>query len=212
MTEPLHYKTITELSGLIKNREISPVEITEAQLARIGTVDGRLKSYATVMTDQAMAEARAAEAEIAAGRYRGPLHGVPVAVKDLCYTTGVRTMGGMAVLEDHVPDFDATVVGKFREAGAVNRFHAGGVLSHEDVAFAVVEIHPLRDRKENDRGFGVFVRHFQCVDRVRRFEHVVTRARSPIVFKVVPRPLDRVGVHFAQVKMLRSEEARMKAV
>jgi amidase len=119
MTEPLHYQTITELSGLIKSREISPVEVTEAQLARIEALDGKLKSYATVMADQAMAEARAAEAEIAGGTYRGPLHGVPVAVKDLCYTTGVRTMGGTAVLADHVPDFDATVVTRFKEAGAV---------------------------------------------------------------------------------------------
>jgi amidase len=119
MTTPLHYKTITELSGLIKNREISPVEVTEAQLARIEAHDGKLKSYATVMADQAMAEAREAEAEIAEGKYRGPLHGVPVAVKDLCYTTGIRTMGGLAVLENHVPDFDATVVTRFKEAGAV---------------------------------------------------------------------------------------------
>ena len=119
MTEPLHYKTITELAGLIESREISPVEVTEAQLARIEAVDGKLKSYATVMADQAMVEARTAEAEIAGGAYRGPLHGVPVAVKDLCYTAGVRTMGGTAVLADHIPDFDATVVSRFREAGAV---------------------------------------------------------------------------------------------
>jgi amidase len=119
MTEPLHYKTITELSGLIKNREISPVEVTEAQLARIEALDGKLKSYATLMVDQAMVEARAAEAEITAGTYRGPLHGVPVAVKDLCFTAGVRTMGGTAVLADHVPDFDSTVVTRFKEAGAV---------------------------------------------------------------------------------------------
>ncbi|MDE0808341.1 MAG: amidase [Alphaproteobacteria bacterium] len=119
MTEPLHYKTITELSGLIKNREISPVEVTEAQLARIEALDGKLKSYATLMADQAMVEARAAEAEITAGTYRGPLHGVPVAVKDLCFTAGVRTMGGTAVLADHVPDFDSTVVTRFKEAGAV---------------------------------------------------------------------------------------------
>lgn len=119
MSEELHYMTILELSGLIKNREISPVAVTEAQLARIEALDGRLKAYATVMADRAMAEARQAEAEIAGGNYRGHLHGIPIAVKDLCYTTGVRTMGGTAVLEDHVPDFDATVVARFREAGAI---------------------------------------------------------------------------------------------
>ena len=119
MSAALHYMTILELSPLIERREISPVEVTEALLSRIEALDGRLKAYATVMADQAMVEARLAEVEITGGQYRGPLHGVPVAVKDLCYTKGVRTMGGTAVLADHVPDFDATVVARFRAAGAV---------------------------------------------------------------------------------------------
>ena len=88
-------------------------------LDRIATVDRGLKSYATVMREEALAAARAAEQEIRAGRYRGPLHGVPVAVKDLCYTKGVRTMGGTTVRENFVPDVDATVVARLREAGAV---------------------------------------------------------------------------------------------
>ena len=119
MSGELHYETILRLSARIEAGEVSPAALTEAMLERIAALDGRLKSYATVMADQAMAEARAAEAEIAAGRYRGKLHGIPVAVKDLCYTKGVRTMGGCAVLADHVPDFDATVVRRLREAGAV---------------------------------------------------------------------------------------------
>jgi len=119
MNEPLHYMTILELSDLIKRGEISPVEVTEAQLARIEAIDGRLKSYATIMAEQAMEEARLAEAEIVRGGHRGHLHGIPVAVKDLCYTKGVRTMGGCQVLADHVPDFDATVVERFRESGAI---------------------------------------------------------------------------------------------
>jgi amidase len=88
-------------------------------LDRIGAVDARLSSYATVMAEQAMAAAAEAEREINAGKYRGPLHGVPIAVKDLCYTRGVRTMAGAAVLKDFVPDEDATVVRKLRDAGAV---------------------------------------------------------------------------------------------
>ena len=71
------------------------------------------------MREEARAAARAAEREIAAGKYRGPLHGVPIAVKDLCYTKGIRTMGGTAVRKDFVPDVDATVVSKLRDAGAV---------------------------------------------------------------------------------------------
>ena len=119
MSDDLHYRTILELSTEIESGALSPVSLTEAMLDRIAALDGRLKSYATVMAEQAMEEARAAQAEIAAGRYRGPLHGIPVAVKDLCYTRGVRTMGGCAVLADHVPEFDATVVRRFRDAGAV---------------------------------------------------------------------------------------------
>ena len=116
---PLHYLTITELAALIQSRQLSPVEVTEAMLRRIENIDGKYRSYATVMTDQAQAAARAAEAEIAAGQYRGPLHGVPFAVKDLCFTDGVRTMGGSKVYIDYVPTFDATVVAKLNAAGAV---------------------------------------------------------------------------------------------
>ena len=116
---PLHYQTIAEVGARLQSREISSIELTQAILDRIEALDGDLKSYATVMADSAMASARAAEAEIAAGNYRGGLHGVPIAVKDLCFTTGVATMGGAKVLRDFVPDFDGTVVRKFNDAGAV---------------------------------------------------------------------------------------------
>jgi amidase len=88
-------------------------------LDRIAKVNPRLKSYATVMSEHALADASAALQEIQAGRYRGPLHGVPITIKDLCYTQGVRTMCGAAVLKNFVPAFDSTVVAKLRTAGAV---------------------------------------------------------------------------------------------
>lgn len=116
---PLYYLSLEEMARRIASREISPVAITQQMLARIARVDPVLKSYATLMVDQAIADARAAEKEIRAGRYRGPLHGMPIGVKDLCYTNGVRTMGGTAVLRNFVPTFDATVVTKLRAAGAV---------------------------------------------------------------------------------------------
>ena len=116
---PLHYQTITEVGARLRSGELSPVELTTAILERIETLDGDLKSYATVMADSALASARTAEQEIAAGNYRGGLHGVPIAVKDLCFTTGVATMGGAQVLRDFVPDFDGTVVRKLNAAGAV---------------------------------------------------------------------------------------------
>ena len=110
---------LTEVAALIKSKEVSPVDVVSAQLDRIEALDSGLKSYALVMGDAAMAGARAAEQEILAGEYRGELHGVPVAVKDLCFTKGVRTMGGTAVLSDHVPSYDAEVVTRLRSAGAV---------------------------------------------------------------------------------------------
>ena len=116
---PLHFKTLTEVASLIASRQVSPVEVTEAMLKRIEDYDGRYKSYATVMADHAMAAARAAELEIIAGRYLGTLHGIPIAVKDLCFTMGVSTMGGTGVLRDHVPEIDATVVSRLESAGAV---------------------------------------------------------------------------------------------
>ena len=116
---PLHFKTITEVSELIREKNVSPVEVTTAILDRIDQLDSRLKSYATVMADHAMMAAQKAEAEITSGTYRGLLHGVPIAVKDLCFTTGVHTMGGTHALAEHVPHFDSTVVAKLESAGAV---------------------------------------------------------------------------------------------
>ena len=117
--DTLAYATIEGLAPRIAAGAVSPVELAEAQLGRIAGLDGGLKSYATVMADSALAEARRAEREIAAGDYRGPLHGVPLAVKDLCYTADAPTMGGTKVLEDFRPDFDSTVVARLRAAGAV---------------------------------------------------------------------------------------------
>ena len=115
----LHYRTITEIAELIKSKQLSPVEITTDLLERIDQLDPRLKSYATIMRDYAIAAAKKAEAEIASGVYRGPIHGVPIAVKDLCFTMGVCTMGGTKALVNHIPNFDATVVTRLKSAGAV---------------------------------------------------------------------------------------------
>ncbi|QCI68023.1 amidase [Phreatobacter stygius] len=118
-TTDLHYLELTELADLIRARDVSAVEVTLAQLDRIAALDRRLGSYALVMADVAMAQAEAADAEIAAGRYRGPLHGVPIAVKDLCWTKGVPTAAGMAIHRDYRPGEDATVVQRLNQAGAV---------------------------------------------------------------------------------------------
>jgi amidase len=118
MTEP-HFQALTALSADIRARKVSPVEVAKAMLDRIERLDGDLASYTTVTPDLALAQARAAEAEIMAGRWRGPLHGVPLAVKDLCFTKGVPTTAGMSIHRDFVPDFDGTVVKRLAEAGSV---------------------------------------------------------------------------------------------
>ncbi len=118
-TDGLHYLSLLDVARLIESRDVSPVELTQLMLDRIDALDAQLHSYATVMREHALVAARRAEQEIAAGNYRGPLHGVPVAVKDLCYTQGVRTMGGLQVKRDFVPAFDATVVSRLENAGAV---------------------------------------------------------------------------------------------
>lgn len=116
---PLHYKTIVEISKMIKSKEISSFSLTQLMLDRIETVDTSLHSFLTVMKNTALERARELDKELEAGKYRGFLHGVPIAVKDLCYTKGVATTGGLKVLSDFVPDFDATVVSKLEAAGAV---------------------------------------------------------------------------------------------
>ncbi|MCB1019385.1 MAG: amidase [Acidobacteria bacterium] len=115
----LPLKTIRELSALLRKGEISPVELTEQTLARIEALDPKLNSYITVTPELAREQARTAEQEIRAGNWRGPLHGIPYAAKDLCFTTGVRTTAGAKIHADFLPDYDATCVVKLRDAGAV---------------------------------------------------------------------------------------------
>jgi len=118
-TDALHYQSLSATAKRIESGELSPVSLTRHMLDRIEAVDGHLKSYATLMAEPALQTAAEAEAEIAAGNYRGVLHGIPLAVKDLCFTKGVPTMGGLAVLRDFVPDHDATVVQRLDAAGAI---------------------------------------------------------------------------------------------
>ena len=113
----LHFKSLLEVAALLQNQNISSVKLTQSLLKRIASLDGRQKSYATVMAEQALAAAEQADQELAGGKSRGPLHGIPIAVKDLCFTKGIRTMGGAAVLADHIPNEDATVVTRLEKPG-----------------------------------------------------------------------------------------------
>ncbi len=117
--EDVYFLPVTELAQRIRARAISPVELTEGYLARIEKYNARFNAFVTVTRDLALEQARAAEREIGAGRYRGPLHGVPWGAKDLLATKGIPTGWGTSFLANQVFDFDATVVKKLHDAGAV---------------------------------------------------------------------------------------------
>jgi Asp-tRNA(Asn)/Glu-tRNA(Gln) amidotransferase A subunit family amidase len=110
---------LVDVAAKIKAGQLSPVEATRAALDRIAALDETLNAFVTVLAERALGEAKAAAAEIAGGAYRGPLHGMPVSVKDLFFTAGVRTTASSRLLADHVPDEDATIVRRLREAGAI---------------------------------------------------------------------------------------------
>src|SRR6266446_4904369 len=113
------FLTIAEAARLIERKELSPVELVESRLDRIARLDGRLNSFIRVLAEEARADALAAEAEIAAGRYRGSLHGIPIGLKDIYETAGVATTGHSKVMQDHVPRADAFSVARLRDAGAI---------------------------------------------------------------------------------------------
>jgi aspartyl-tRNA(Asn)/glutamyl-tRNA(Gln) amidotransferase subunit A len=120
--------TIHEAGALLRRRQVSSAELTRAALDRIEETEPLVHAYATVLGDSARKEAAQADRELAGGLWRGPLHGIPLGIKDLCYTRGVPTEAGSRVLEGFVPAYDATVVELLRTAGAVT---LGKTVTHE---------------------------------------------------------------------------------
>ena len=160
MIDELHYLEIGELSRLLAARKVSPVELTEDMLRRIERVDPSLKSYALVTPELALAQARAAEQMIGRRQILSQLHGVPVAVKDLCWTEGIATAAGMPLHRDFIPAVDATAVRKLREAGAVLlgklQLTEGAFADHHpDVAPPVNPWHPDHWSGASSSGSGV---------------------------------------------------------
>lgn len=138
MTE-LFGLSLHDLSQLVGTRALSPVAIVQACLDRIAAVDGLVNAFATLQPEVALAEAKAAEAEIMAGESRGPLHGLPIAHKDLYRTRGLRTTAGSELLKDSVPEADATVVARYRDAGTVLL----GKLNTQEFAYGPTNEHSL---------------------------------------------------------------------
>ena len=118
-TDDLAFMSATDLAVAIRSKKLSPVEVVEAVLSRIGVVNPRLKAYCTVTAETARAEARASEAAVMRGDPLGPLHGVPISVKDLVITRGVRTTFGSRIYEANIPEEDAPLVERLKAAGAI---------------------------------------------------------------------------------------------
>jgi aspartyl-tRNA(Asn)/glutamyl-tRNA(Gln) amidotransferase subunit A len=151
-TTDLSFATVAELSGLIAGRQLSPVELVQACLARCEQLEPKLNAWITLLPDQALAAARQAEAEIAAGKYRGPLHGIPLAIKDLFYTRGVRTTGASKTLSDFVPDHDAALIERLSAAGAITLGKTNMVeLAYGPTNYYQPEFGPTRNPWDLDR-------------------------------------------------------------
>ena len=118
-SDSIPFLTLTELSEVIREKEVSPVEVTEAYLERIDALNFKFNSYLTVCRNEALDAARDAERAIAQGNYLGPMHGVPVAVKDQIWTKGIRTTVGSRLISEFFPDEDATAISNLKKAGAV---------------------------------------------------------------------------------------------
>src|SRR3954467_339420 len=142
-SKDLHYLGLLELGKLIQSRQVSPVDATQGQLDRIARLDGTLKSYAHLTAASALEQAHAAAKEIAGGNVRGPLHGVPIAVKDLCWMKDVPSAHGMTIYRDYRPKEDATVVARLKNAGAIIL----GKLQQTEGAYA--DHHPEIDAPKN---------------------------------------------------------------
>jgi amidase len=135
--DDLHWLEITELATLLQARQVSPVEIAESMLRRIARLDPTLHAFAMLTPERALEQARRAEARLARGERIGPLDGVPIALKDLCWTQGVESAGGMMIHRDFVPSHEGTVSGRLRAAGTVML----GKLQLTEGAFA--DHHPM---------------------------------------------------------------------
>jgi len=118
-SEEICYLSAGQLGRLIKKKELSPVEVIKSHLSRIESLEPKLNSFITLLADQAMAAALQAEKEIQRGKYRGPLHGIPLGLKDLYYVKGIRNTAGTKLFDSYVPDFDSTVAAKLKEAGTI---------------------------------------------------------------------------------------------
>jgi aspartyl-tRNA(Asn)/glutamyl-tRNA(Gln) amidotransferase subunit A len=145
MGNELALLSVAEASALVKRKKVSPLELTQTCLARIETSHASLNAFITVTAESALAEARRAESEVQHGRWLGPLHGIPIALKDLIDTAGVRTTGASALFKDRVPSQDASVVQRLKKAGAILL----GKLNMQELAYGGTSVPSFYGRVSN---------------------------------------------------------------
>ena len=145
------FRSIAEAGAALRSRRVSCAELVAESLRRINELDRNYNAFLTVTADGAQQAALQLDEELAAGRTRGPLHGIPIAFKDLFYTSGVRTTNGSKLFADFIPDYDAAVVTKLREAGAISM----GKLNMHELAYGVTSTNPhfgpVRNPHASDR-------------------------------------------------------------
>ena len=137
--------TIEGLSKQISSNQLSPVDLIEATLDRIKSLNPKLNAFITVLEDSARADAKNAELNINQGKYKGPLHGIPISLKDLIYVKGVRSTSGSKILADYVPGYDSTVVKKLKDAGAI----IIGMNNTHEFACGITNINPHYGSSKN---------------------------------------------------------------
>jgi aspartyl-tRNA(Asn)/glutamyl-tRNA(Gln) amidotransferase subunit A len=137
--------TIEGLSKLISSKDLSPVDLIEATIDQINILNPELNAFITVLEDFARAEAKKAESQIIQGKYRGPLHGIPISLKDLIYVRGVRSTSGSKILSDYIPEYDSTVVKKLSDAGAI----IIGMNNTHEFACGITNINPHYGSSKN---------------------------------------------------------------
>ena len=130
--------TIKDLSQLISSGDISPIDLVEATLERISTLNPKLNAFITILEKSARKDAKNADSMIKQGKCRGPLHGIPVSVKDLIYVKGERSTSGSKILSNFVPQYDSTVVKRLKEAGAI----IVGMNNTHEFACGITNINP----------------------------------------------------------------------
>ncbi|MGY4353023.1 amidase [Bradyrhizobium sp. GM7.3] len=159
--------SLTQVANLFRKRQASPVEVTAAILKRIDELDSNLSAYTTLMPEAALADARRAEEEMSSGHYRSALHGIPLAVKDIIYTKGVPTSSGMPIYRGWLPSYDATVVTRLREGGAIilgktTTTEGAGMFHHASMPIAKNPWDPAYWTGASSSGSGVAVAADLC--------------------------------------------------